>query len=96
MRQLEQIVLPPHLQVGVVSGDDSDAMAKWRRRAIDVQHLAGHWMSKNDAFATNDRTNMLDKSARLRSLGSASLATRASGDAGRRRHCADGGERDGN
>jgi hypothetical protein len=62
---LEQIVLPPDLQVGQVDADDAAAMKTFRRKVSDVQHLAGHAMSGNDVFVTEDKDDMLDNKDKI-------------------------------
>lgn len=66
MRTLDEILLPKGYQVGNLHADDQAAMAKWRRKANDVQHLTTHLIASHDAFVTSDDDDMLKKRAGLR------------------------------
>jgi hypothetical protein len=58
---IEEILLPEAFRVGNLRPDDDAFMAKWRRKATDVQHLSAHFMAGHDAFVTSDDDDMLKK-----------------------------------
>jgi hypothetical protein len=63
---IDEILLPEAYRVGNLRADDEAFMAKWRRKANDVQHLVAHLMAGHDAFVTSDDDDMLKKKAELR------------------------------
>ncbi|HZA81128.1 MAG TPA: hypothetical protein VFC13_06600 [Actinomycetes bacterium] len=65
VRTLDEILLPKRFQVGNLRADDEAAMAKWRRKVTDVQHLTAHLIAGHDAFVTSDDDDMLKKRADL-------------------------------
>jgi hypothetical protein len=62
---IDEVLLPKAYRVGNLRADDTDAMARWRRKVIDVQHLVAHLIAGHDAFVTSD-DDMLNKQAELR------------------------------
>ncbi len=62
---VEEILLPPHLRVGQLDGQDEPQMAKWRRKVNDVQHLVAHHMAGHDGFVTTDFDDMIKRSREL-------------------------------
>jgi hypothetical protein len=66
VRTIDEILLPKRYQVGNLHADDEAFMAKWRRKANDVQHLTAHLIAGHDAFVTSDDDDMLKKRADLR------------------------------
>jgi len=65
VRTIDEILLPTRYQVGNLRADDEISMAKWRRKANDVQHLTAHLIAGHDAFVTSDDDDMLKKRAEL-------------------------------
>ena len=63
---LDEILLPEAYRVGKLRADDEALMAKWRRKANDVQHLVAHLIAGHDAFVTSDDEDMLKKRGELR------------------------------
>jgi hypothetical protein len=61
---IDEILLPGY-QTGLPV-DDEAAMAKWRRKANDVQHLTAHLMAGHDAFVTSDHRDILRRQSELR------------------------------
>jgi hypothetical protein len=61
---IEAILLPGYRRQTLDSGNE-EQMRKWRKRIIDVQHLASHFMSGHDVFVTSDDDDMLRKRDRL-------------------------------
>ncbi len=59
--KIEEILLPESYRVGNLQEDDESLMARWRRKANDVQHLTAHFMADHDAFVTSDQDDMLAK-----------------------------------
>jgi hypothetical protein len=66
VRMLDEILLPKRYQVGNLRADDEASMAKWRRKANDVQHLTAHLIAGHDAFVTSNDDDLLKKRAELR------------------------------
>jgi hypothetical protein len=64
-RTIDEILLPGY-QAGSLREDDEVGMAKWRRKANDVQHLVAHLIARHDAFVTSDHDDLLKKRAELR------------------------------
>jgi hypothetical protein len=62
---IDEILLPKAYRVGNLRPDDEALMAKWRRKANDVQHLVAHLITGHDAFVTSD-DDMLRKRTDLR------------------------------
>jgi hypothetical protein len=63
---IDEILLPEAYRVGNLRPDDEALMAKWRRKANDVQHLVAHLIAGRDAFVTSDDDDMLKKRTDLR------------------------------
>jgi hypothetical protein len=63
---IDEILLSEAYRVGNLRADDEASMAKWRRKANDVQHLVAHLIAGHDAFVTSDDDDMLKKRAELR------------------------------
>lgn len=61
VRMLDEILLPKRYQVGNLRADDEASMAKWRRKANDVQHLTAHLIAGHDAFVTSNDDDLLKK-----------------------------------
>jgi hypothetical protein len=57
----DEILLPKACRGEEPAGDDEALMAKWRRKANDVQHLIAHLIASDDAFVTSDDDDMLKK-----------------------------------
>jgi len=64
-KMIDEILLPGY-QAGSLREDDEAGMAKWRRKANDVQHLVAHLIAGHDAFVTSDHDDLLKKRAQLR------------------------------
>jgi hypothetical protein len=54
-----EILLPDRLQAERLDENDAAAIAKWRQKVTDVQHLTAHRMAGHDAFVTSDHHDML-------------------------------------
>jgi hypothetical protein len=63
---IDEILLPKAYQAGNLRADDAAVMARWRRKANDVQHLVAHLLAGHDAFVTSDDDDMLKKRAELK------------------------------
>jgi hypothetical protein len=63
---IDEILLPQAYRVGNLRNGDEAVMAKWRRKANDVQHLVAHLIAGHDAFVTSDDDDMLKKRTQLR------------------------------
>jgi hypothetical protein len=63
---IDETLLPKAYRAGKLRADDEAVMARWRRKANDVQHLVAHLIAGHDAFVTSDDDDMLKKRAELR------------------------------
>lgn len=67
---IQEILLPPDLRPGAFDTSDPHLMARWRKRARDVQHLTSHVLHRHDLFVTSDGDDMVTKrDALLRRVG---------------------------
>jgi hypothetical protein len=62
---IDEILLPQAYQVGNLDAADEALMARWRRKANDVQHLVAHLIAGHNAFVTSD-DDMLKKRVEIR------------------------------
>src|SRR6266536_3412323 len=62
---IDEILLPKTYRTENLRADDEAAMAKWRRKANDVQHLVAHLIAGHDAFVASD-DDVLKRRAELR------------------------------